>query len=188
MRKLTLEKLDQEELVIGVIKNDGAILKYIYQENFAKVRQLILKHNGDEEQAKDIYQEAFATLWMNIKNGKFKPENESAISGYLYKVAKNKWFDYLRSPGFKTSTSIESHQVNREIIEDEEKEGLIQQIEIAFKHLGDKCQALLKKFYYEKQSMEEIAYSFGWTPASARNNKYRCIQQLREKIKANGLR
>ncbi|MCC5930672.1 MAG: sigma-70 family RNA polymerase sigma factor [Cyclobacteriaceae bacterium] len=182
MQRDTFKNITQNQLITGVKENDALILKWIYQQNFAKIRQLIMQNKGDEEQAKDIYQEAFTAFWMNVKSGKFQPENGSAISGYLYQIAKNKWLDYLRSAEFKKSTNYENHHDITSGIE-EDRESLFVQLENAFKHLGDGCQSLLRKFYFQKQSMEEIAQAFGWTPASARNNKYRCVQQLREKIK-----
>lgn len=53
-----------------------------------------------------------------------------------------------------------------------------------FQNLGDSCKEVLKRYYYLKQSMEEIATYFNWTTATARNNKYRCIQALKEKWKS----
>ncbi len=47
-----------------------------------------------------------------------------------------------------------------------------------FAQLGERCQEILRRFYYEKQSMKEIAEVFQLTEASAKNEKYRCMQRL----------
>ena len=49
----------------------------------------------------------------------------------------------------------------------------------AFQHLKDGCKDLLAQFYYEKKSLKEIADNLGLDPASVRNKKYRCMQELR---------
>ena len=51
----------------------------------------------------------------------------------------------------------------------------------AFSTLGEACQELLVKFYFEKQSMTEIAESLNLDAASTRNKKYRCMERLRKK-------
>lgn len=61
-------------------------------------------------QAKDIYQEAFLAVWQNIKKGAFQPRNESALQGYLFQIAKNKWTDELRSARYKKTQRQESFQ------------------------------------------------------------------------------
>lgn len=95
-------------------QNDAATLKELYTANFVKVKRYVLKNSGDEQQAKDVYQEAFVAMWRNIKDDKFTAENETAINGYLFQIAKHKWLDYVRSVRYKNTTFI-----NREIEYDE---------------------------------------------------------------------
>jgi RNA polymerase sigma factor (sigma-70 family) len=46
--------------------------------------------------------------------------------------------------------------------------------------LGERCRKILYLFYYQRQSMEEIAAAMELTADSAKNQKYRCLNQLRE--------
>ncbi|MEZ4859062.1 MAG: sigma-70 family RNA polymerase sigma factor [Flavobacteriaceae bacterium] len=178
----------QWELVSAIHSNNELVLKQLYQNNYKKVETYILKNNGTMPQAKDIYQEAFIAVWQNIKEGKFTPHNESALQGYLYQIAKNKWTDELRSSRFKKTSSIESfHQFSENEEEStspfsEEKEQNSALVEQAFRSMGTECKELLSKFYFEKKSMRDIAAFFGIEEASARNKKYRCIQQLKELV------
>ena len=50
----------------------------------------------------------------------------------------------------------------------------------AFARLGKECKELLTKFYFQKKSMREISAEDNLAEASARNKKYRCIQQLKD--------
>lgn len=181
MQQYTFQKLTQIEILEGIKNNDADIIQGIYQDQYPKVEKYVLSNNGTHHEAKDIFQEAFVAVWKNIKNDRFKPENGTALNGYLYQIAKNKWLDYLRSPKHKMTMPLENFHEKEEIVNDE-KEIQLKKIEDSFKNLGESCKELLTRFYYKKESMSMIAKAFDWTAATARNNKYRCIQRLKEML------
>ena len=177
----------QLHLVEAVKNNNEKVLKQLYQECFRKIEVYILKNNGTQPQAKDTYQEAFIATWQNVKDGKFIPENETALQGYLYQIARNKWTDTLRSARFrKTSSLSNTFQLEGNSFEESDSETNAQndlRLTVAmesFQKLGEECKQLLRSFYFEKKSLREIATVFAIEEASARNKKYRCIQKLRE--------
>ena len=183
MQQYSFEKYSQEEIILGIKNNDSKIIRIFYQSQFKKVEQYVLANSGDPEEAKDIYQEAFVVLWKNVRAGKFLPENGTAIAGYLYQIAKNKWLDKLRGARNKVIVELDSNlSYQQEEIESEAEEHHLWIVQ-EFQNLGENCKEILKRFYFLKESMEQIATAFDWTPATARNNKYRCIQQLKEKWK-----
>lgn len=182
MQKYTLEQYSQEELQEGVIKNDPNVLKWLYASQFPKLEKYIINNSGNSEQAKDIFQEAFITVWKKVRKGDFHPTNGTGLTGYLYQVGKNKWIDQLRSVKVKKTVDL-GPQYDRAIEDEEDVLCDYQiQVEAAFKVLGDNCREIISRFYYKKQSMEEIAKAFQWTEATTRNNKYRCLQRLRKKL------
>lgn len=175
------------QVVDAIKRNDTITLKRIYANNYPKIEILVLKNNGTKEYAKDIYQEAFLAVWQNVKQDKFIPQSESSINGYLYTIAKNKWMDVLRSQGYKKT--IMASQMSYFEIKDEENNGMdddilkdkrLEDVMHAFKNLGDACKSLLRKFYFEKKSMNDIAKELQLDSASTRNKKYRCMQKLRQ--------
>ena len=47
--------------------------------------------------------------------------------------------------------------------------------------LGEPCSELIKDFYINKLSMEQIAEKFGYTNAdNAKTQKYKCLQRLKK--------
>lgn len=175
-------------LLIDAIKaNNSIVLKELYINNYHKIEALVLKNNGTKEHAKDVYQEAFIIVWKNVKNDSFIPQNETALQGYLYQIAKNKWMDVLRSSHFK-KTKLIQHElsvVNKQIEpqEDEEQDLFkqkLQQAMAAFKSLGTPCKQLLTDFYFEKISLRDIANKLNIEENTARTKKYRCMEKLRE--------
>lgn len=175
---------NQLQLVSAIESNNEAVLKKLYQGNYPRVEAYILKNSGTMPQAKDIYQEAFLAVWQNIKKGAFQPQNESALQGYLFQIAKNKWTDFLRSASFKKTVHTDDFfSLTEETSGIEEatiKEAQLQQAMKAFTKLGKECKQLLSAFYFQHQSLREIAETFKIGEASARNKKYRCMQQLKE--------
>ena len=185
----TNQRLSDTDIVTAIKTNDETVLKSLYLENYSKIEFLILKNNGTKDHAKDIYQEAFLTLWKNTKEGKFIPQDQTSVNGYLYTVAKNKWMDYLRSNKYKKTKLVEDErqlEIHQDsffltLIDDKiENERLLDKAMDAFKNLGLPCKNLLMKFYFEKKSMREIAEELELDEASTRNKKYRCMEKLRE--------
>ncbi|GAB4157618.1 MAG: hypothetical protein Tsb0033_09670 [Winogradskyella sp.] len=175
------------KVVDAIKRNDSITLKRIYNTNYPKIETLVLKNNGTKAYAKDIYQEAFLAVWQNVRQDKFIPQSESSINGYLYTIAKNKWMDVLRSQGYKKT--IMASQMSYFEIKDEENNGIdddilkdkrLEDVMHAFKNLGDACRSLLRKFYFEKKSMNDIAKELQLDSASTRNKKYRCMQKLKD--------
>ncbi|MGB5417385.1 RNA polymerase sigma factor [Algibacter sp.] len=181
--------LNQSELICAIKSNEPNVLKHFYTANFKKVEHLILQNSGSVEHAKDIYQEAFITVWTQIKEDKFSPRNDSALQGYLYKIAKNKWMDVLRSKSFKNRNSLNYETlafINDE--NDDEKASTKKKLKLtmrAFKNLGQPCKQLLSVFYFDKKSLKEIASEFKIEETTARNKKYRCMEKLRAMVLAS---
>lgn len=186
---LSLSNIDQKKLVDRVKANDPVVLKALYHANYYKVEQYIVNNSGSKEQAKDIYQEAFLTLWKNVKLGKFIPNEETALNGYLYRIAQHKWLDYLKSAHRRKQTSLQEHEhylreqdgTSALEIEDFNSERLAKIVN-TFELLGEPCRNLLITFYFEKKPLREIAKALQIGEASARNKKYRCIEKLRTLI------
>ncbi len=181
-KDIRFKDISENEIVSLIKMNDGQTLKVLYNANFGKVKRYVLKNNGDYAAAKDVYQEAFVAMWRNIKNDKFSCEEPSSVNGYLYQIAKNKWLDHLRSARYKNTSFInrDLEADQSDIEETEEKYKKIKILMDSIGTMGERCQTLLKLFYFERRSFREIADITGLDEASARNAKYRCQEQLKK--------
>ena len=179
----------QAALIKAIKSNDSHALKSLYTANFYKVELMVIKNSGTKEHAKDIYQEAFITMWKNVKNDSFIPQNETALQGYLYQIAKNKWMDFVKSASFKKTNFIKkedelhqrvniSNDIEQETVFNQKLEKMMAQ----FKSMGKPCKELLTAFYFDKKSLRSIAIEFEIEENTARNNKYRCMEKLRKMV------
>lgn len=173
---------DSSGYLLAIKMNDEKVLGELYALNFEKVSVYIRNNSGTEEDARDIFQEAFLAVWRNIQADRFVPVGESAVSGYLFQIAKNKWIDVLRKK--KRNPLIAVSDPSLIDTEEpgplsEEEEDYVGRVALQFTKLGHPCKELLSRFYFRKESLRTIAAAFAWTEASAKNNKYRCLQKLR---------
>lgn len=177
----------QQQLINGLRENDPAVVKHLYKQNYPKVLAFVRKDGGNRAQAEDVIQEAFIKVWSKVKENGFEAKNETALSGYLYRVAKNKWTDHLRSFHHKKMTSLNKMEQSddQQATNNKEDERLLQDKRLqnaieAFEQMDGACASILKKFYFEKMSMVEIAEELQLNPKSMRNKKYQCLKKLRE--------
>ena len=77
-----------EELVSLLRASDHAAFNEIYHRYFAPIYIHVNKKLQDEEQAKDVVQEIFASLWFKRNDLKIKN-----LASYLFGAARNKVFD-----------------------------------------------------------------------------------------------
>ena len=182
--KTSTENISEFPHFDAIKANDEDALKSLYEDNYFKIEMYVLNNNGTSQDAKDIFQEAFIAVWRNIQLDKFYPENEGALQGYIYRIAKNKWLDHLRSAHYKKTIKLKDaeNSLTEDELPDEEVQ-YISEVKKKFRELGKNCREVLARFYYKKQSMKTIAEEFKWTEATAKNNKYRCLQRLRELLK-----
>lgn len=185
----SVQYLNQLELINAIKSNDSYTLERFYNDNYKKIELLVLKNNGSLEHAKDVYQDAFITVWTHIKSNKFTPKNETALEGYIYRIAKNKWIDILRSKSFKNSNTLNYEILEFVGSEDSESNDLknnkLKLTMLAFKNLGQPCKELLNIFYFEKKSLKDVASKLKIKESTARNKKYRCMEKLRAMVLAS---
>ncbi len=171
-------------------KEDSVILRF-YEEQWIKVRAIIMKMGGNEEQAKDIMQEATTALYVNIKKNRYKNNPNVRISSYFIQLCKFRWYDLVKSAHYSKSHSINTNEhflldnyeeeYNRQIDIIEQNNKLHKVIEL----LNQKCKNILLDFYWKKLSLAEIAKIYQMTFESAKNAKYRCMNRLKSLFKSN---
>jgi RNA polymerase sigma factor (sigma-70 family) len=170
----------EQSFLTTLRSNNENLLKLLYLEGFGVVKQFVLHNSGSEEDAYDVYQEAYLATWRNVQLSRFSPLDGQAFIAYLVRIAKNKWIDELRRrkksrEGLQKSPGYDDSEVYNEEVDE-----YIQILKKYYAKLGGRCQDLLGRFYFREQRLSEIAAHFGWTEASAKNNKYRCLKELRE--------
>lgn len=170
------------EVVLGVLNNSEETLNRLYAGYYPMVLQFILNNSGDEDDAKDVYQEAIIVLYNKIKTGDF--ELSSKLKTYIYSVSRRIWLKKLSQQSKKTNNLSDFEDVlavEEDVEQHEEKDQQFQKMESALQHLGEPCKTIIQDFYINNLSMTDICEKFGYTNTdNAKTQKYKCLQRLKK--------
>ena len=166
--------------VDGLRRNDPAAMRALYKAHFPAVRQYVLQNSGTVSDAQDVFQEAVIVLWMSAKQDRLSTGTENGPGGFLFRVAKNKWLDVVRSAAHKHMKVVHNDQVldHRSDAPDDIEER-ITRLRGVYEKLDDKCRTILDQYYYERKDLATIAAGMGVEEDSIRTIKYRCMMKLR---------
>jgi RNA polymerase sigma factor (sigma-70 family) len=170
------------EAILGILNNSEGMLKRIYVAYFPMILQMVISNNGNEDDAKDIYQEAIIVLYNKVKAGNF--ELSSKLKTFIYSICRRLWLKRL-SQMSRYGGDIHDFQeylpVEEELITHEEKDIQFDKMADALKLLGEPCKTIIEDYYMYSKSMQEICEKFGYTNAdNAKTQKYKCLQRLKK--------
>lgn len=144
-------------------------------DNYADgVYRFILKSIGDEEQARDVVQEAFTRLWE--RHGDVK--NEKAKS-YLFTTAYHTMIDFIRKN--KKQTRLESYHTS-DMTTESGNFDLKQILNEAVEKLPDIQKSVILLRDYEGYSYEEIGQLTGLNESQVKVYIYRARVFLKNYI------
>lgn len=180
MKKTAL--FTEESFVRALRENDEAVMSRLYKLYFPMVLHLVVINNGTEDEAKDIYQEAFIVLYESLQRPDF--ELRCSIKTFLYSVSRNHWLKRLQAK--KIKTDLKDVEEFIPFVEDSvsiENEARLVRVEAAMKQLGEPCRTILEDYYLNNMSMAAIAEKMGYTNAdNAKTQKYKCFNRLKKII------
>jgi len=100
--------------------------------------------------------------------------------GFIYKVAKNKWLDVVRSAAHKHMKVVhDERSMDRPTDVSDDIEDRLVRLREVYAKLDDKCRTVLDRFYFERKDLAAIADEMGVEEESIRTIKYRCMMKLR---------
>lgn len=180
--KLSSSVPTDREVVLGILNNSEDALNKLYVGYFPMILQFILNNNGDEADAKDVYQEAIIVLYKKIKSGDF--ELSSKLKTYIYSVCRRIWLKKLAKEN-KKSVNIadfdDIESVETDLDNHEEKDRQFDKMHSALILLGEPCKTIIQDFYINNLSMQDISEKFGYTNTdNAKTQKYKCLQRLKK--------
>ena len=168
----------QPAWVFGLRRNDPATVRSLYTKHFPAVRQYVVQNSGRSSDAQDMFQEAITVLWLKVKEGQLVPDSDPG--GFLFRVAKNKWLDHVRSAAQKHMKVVHDERTVEPLTDaPDDIEDRIVRLRGVYDKLDDKCRTVLDQFYFERKDLATIAAGMGVEEESIRTIKYRCMMKLR---------
>ena len=151
----------------GLNKDSRKLFEFIYKTYYPSVKAFILKNKGNEQDAKDVFQEGVIALIKNVEEK--KADHNSLFIGYFYSICRYIWMRNLQSR--KTTLLNEADLSDNYKLDEEDYESI------------EKCQDILR-LSLEKLSAKEIAKIFGFkSEGFVFKRKHQCKEQLMKLIK-----
>ncbi len=170
------------EIILGILNDSKEILNRLYVTYFPMILQFVLNNNGNEDDAKDVFQESVIVLYNKVKSGNF--ELNSKLKTFIYSVCRRLWLKRLNAQS-RTIRNIEDYYefipVEDDLERHEEKDRQFEVMELALSQLGEPCKTIIEDYYMQNKSMQEICEKFGYTNSdNAKTQKYKCLQRLKK--------
>ena len=156
------------------------------------------KFNKPEEYSMDLFHDSYMAMYDNILCGKLTPENlTSSLYQYLLGIAirkmqagDRKTHEFDKVPIYHTGpedevtldTKVQKKLMDEADAEDSEKkyEELKDFVERAVSELTPPCDELLRNFYWNRMSGNEIATAMNYSNAdSVKTQKNKCMKKLK---------
>jgi RNA polymerase sigma factor (sigma-70 family) len=177
-----------QQYIAALLDNDTEKLKGVYEKCVSKIRTMVLKNNGSEADAADIFQDALVSIFQKAKSGNFILT--CPLEAYLYLICKNRWINELNRRGASgvTFTDTEGFKHGEDVFQSaeelrnkSERHNLLLE---KLKQLGDGCKRLLE-LSWGGLGMEEVAAELNNSYGYVRKKKSECMAKLINLVKAS---
>lgn len=172
------------DYIVGFRNNNESIISSFYKKNRSRFISYFKKHyQKSEDYLTDLYQESCIILWQNVRDEKLREDNlTSSLETYLISVGRysmmakdRKYKEILDDAVISKLRFVESDE--EELKNRIEREEYIDQL---VKKMVPPCSELLKAFYWDKLSGQQIAIKLGYSsPDSVKTQKHKCMGKLK---------
>lgn len=183
-RALNAQGLSDQALIERLQAGQLEALQAIYQRYSRLVYTLAYRVLHSSEEAEEITQDVFVTLW---EKGGYRPER-GGLSGYLSMMTRSKSIDRVRSRSAHHQRLHKWHVMAQAIAQatplefaslTERSQGVRQALTI----LSEKERHILEIAYYDGLSQSEIAKQLGIPLGTVKTRSRRALQKLRHALR-----
>lgn len=171
----------------GDTKAEGRAVRFLVSRNREKAIKYVCANSGRREEGEELFNDAVTALWSNIRSGSYRLSESAAMETYLMAIVKNLWRKQLRKLNRLAVTSAESYEgessdtarsVEQLMIEKDKNDHFRRIFENC---LNEKEKRILRSFYIDRMSMQEVADEFGLGNANnAKSHKYQIVKKLKK--------
>lgn len=175
--------LSDEELTLLLKDRDQIAFAEVYERYWRIIYGHVYKMLLDEEEAKDILQEVFSSVWL--KSGDF-PANIN-LAGYLFVSAKNRVLNFIRKnktqDAYITSLAKYVDQFCTSTMDQLDERDVAAAIEREIQSLPKQMREVFELSRKECLSYKEIAIRLGISEETVKKQIYNAIKRMRIGLK-----
>ena len=174
-------------IISGFRNNDQQVINSFYNANCPLFLNYFKTHYGkSQEYILDLFQDVCVILWQNIHDGKLREDNlSSSLTTYILSIGKYT----LMAKDRKYKEIVDDKAINNLRFIADDAEELKYQIERedfidrVVSSLKSPCNDLLRAFYWDKLSGQQIALKLGYSnPDSVKAQKSKCMSKLKQLV------
>lgn len=172
-----------EKLRLG----DNEAFAYLYRMFYRAAASWVKANSGNEQDARDVFQEALLALFRQINRPDFHLTTD--IGAYLTAIVRKIWLYRLRTrhnrpeilvPEVKDTAAYDDIELLLAEPDFEDKHKIVKTL---LETLKTDCQKIIEYTYYYRLPAAEIARLLGYADVFVKVKKHRCMEVLREKVK-----
>jgi len=176
-----METYTDHEIIQGLKSGESYAVKYLAKEFLPVFSYFLSKNSGNEEDAKDVFQDALFIVIEKINNNDF--EVQGALSTYLFAICKHLWLIELdrqkAAKNYLLRHLIEAKEIDTsELVDNVFYENVFRQ---CFNAMDEISQKILKMYWMEI-SPTEIAEKLGYSYGYVRKRKSESMKELKNRI------
>lgn len=177
-----MSQLNDISLVAQVVvfRNTKAFDQLVGKYQSAIRRFFLNMTCGDGELSDDLAQDTFIKAYTNIASFK----NLSSFSTWLYRIAYNIFYDYIRSR--KETADLDNREIDNIHHTEQENFGQTMDIYQSLKMLKEVERTCITLFYMEDTSIDKIAGIIGCPAGTVKSHLSRGKEKLAKYLKENG--
>lgn len=178
---------NEEDLQQRLRSNDRMALREVYLAYKQDFKNFFRTRTVEELDLDDLYHESVVALHQNFVMKQLSLEKAS-IKSYLFGIGKNKLLQVFKGKKNLAFTQVspemegvyDAHDVLDTMSYPIERR---RQLGQAFGKLGDKCQELIKLYYYQGFTIKEMVMSTSYKDENTvKSYKSRCMKKLKALI------
>jgi RNA polymerase sigma-70 factor (ECF subfamily) len=184
-------RVNDAELIRAAQQGDHAAFEELVRQYDQPVLRLALHLTGSEQEAQDIYQEAFLKVYRNLGSFRF----ECSFYTWVYRIVSNLCMDYLRrkqvrreDPSVRVSSEGEEFDLLEQL--PDESAGASPEQDLLRREMGNRIARALIKLsprervvfemkHYQGLKLRTIGEALNTTEETAKNTLFRATQKLR---------
>ena len=173
---------DQDLLIQGCIDGDRKCQQKLYETFYGKMMVVCLRYTKDQDEALDVFQEAFIKVFKNLP----RYGNKGSFEGWIRRIMVNSAIDHIR----KNKKLKEMVELNEEITslgeeEDTEGEDLLDKISFqdlleCVQDLSPAYQSVFNMYVVDGFTHKEIANELGITEGTSKSNLAKAKMNLKK--------
>lgn len=170
--------MEEQDLIKGLREGDEDCFIRVVDLYKKKVVSLCYSYTQDYQEAEDLSQEAFITIYNSIKNFR----GDCSLSTYIYKITVSRCLDFKRKRSIKNFlTGLINTQKDEDVDVDDKN-----YVRECIRSLPEELKTPIVLYYYVGLSQKEIGEVLNISQKNVEGKIYRAKQKLRLEFEKGG--